>query len=217
MVSNVVKRYNPFHEPIPDVLTDSVRCWISWMKALFSLRPPGNYRWLPNMSETEIVIIDQGPYNIESPNKRPAIITTLGPSTWAMSGISQMESTFPGIPNAWQINFLGMISAAIGINVVAREGAEARTIAYHVFRMIPVFEKLLQRKGLHGVSYSLVIGQESSAGALVQGSSAPEWKLVTVQAPFMLHDYLEMEENTPGSVQEIVQQITMQMDVLLAS
>lgn len=215
MESSVVKRYNPFDDPIPDVIGDSKRVWITWIKSLFARRPVGQYRWVPNATESEIQVLDQGPYNIERTNARPAIITVAGPSTWSQGAFSQKAEMSP-FPNEDPTIFLGMSSVSMTINCLAREGEEARSLAYHIYRLVPVFEVALQRFGIHGVINNLVIGQESPAGTLVQGSSAPEWKLVPIQAPYFIKDALELK--TPegvGTFQPMLRAITMQMITLL--
>jgi hypothetical protein len=128
--------------------------------------------------------------------------------------MSQMM-TMENFVNGDSIYYQGLISAAFSIHCIAREGAEARKLAYYVFRLIPVFEKVLQKMGLHGVVNNLVVGQESPAGALVQGSSMPEWKLVTVQAPFLIKDTLLFDSTGEGTFQPMIQYITMRMETLL--
>lgn len=213
-MGSILPAYNPFKDPIPDVLNHALRCWVSWLKSLFGARPPSNYRWVPNQTETEIIILDQGPVQLEAPNSRPAIITQLGASTWSGSGMSQMmtiENFINGSPTYYQ----GLISAAFSINVIAREGAEARKLAYHIFRLLPIFEPVLQKMGIHGVVNNLVIGQETSAEALVQGSSLPEWKLVAIQAPFFIKDTLVLETSGEEAFQPMIRYITMRMETLL--
>lgn len=215
MESTVVKTFNPFTDPIPDVIGESKRVWITWLRSLFATRPVGHHRWLPNESETEIFIMDQGPYNVETANARPAVVLIVGPGSWSQGSFSQKAEMSP-FPNEDPTVFLGMSSVSLTLNVIAKEGEEARSVAYYIYRLVPVFEAALQRFGVHGVVSNLVLGQESSAGALVQGSSAPEWKLVPVQAPYFLKDALEMK--TPegaGAFQPMLRTITMQMTTLL--
>lgn len=213
-MSSLVTAYHPFKDPIPDVLNGAVRAWVSWLKALFSSRPPGEYRWVSNQSETDIIIVDQAPQNMESPNTRPLIVTQIGSSTWTGSGMSQ-QLTVGNFLNEDQIFYQGLISASFSINCIAREGAEARKLAYYIFRLIPVFEKILQKMGIHGVVNNLVVGQETSAGALVQGSSASEWKLVAVQAPFLIKDTLYLASSGEEAFQPMIHYITMRMETLL--
>ena len=215
MQSSVIKKYNPFDDPIPDVIGESKRIWITWLKSLFASRPVGRYRWVPNATESEIHILDQGPYNVEHTNARPAIITVVGPGTWSQGAFSQKAVMAP-FPLEDPTVFLGLSSVSMTINCLAREGEEARALAYHIYRLVPVFEIALQRFGVHGVINNLVVGQESPAGALVQGSSSPEWKMVPVQAPYFIKDALEMR--TPegvGTFQPMLRAITMQMTTLL--
>jgi len=213
-VSSAMPAYHPFNDPIPDVLNDAVRAWVSWLKSLFSARPVGDFRWTSNQSDTDIIIIDQAPQNMESPNTRPMLVTQLGSSTWTGSGMSQQLTT-GNFLNQNEIYFQGLISASFSINCIAREGAEARRLAYFIFRMVPVFEKILQKMGIHGVVNNMVIGQETSAGALVQGSSASEWKMVVIQAPFLIKDTLYLGSAGEEAFQPMIQYITMRMETLL--
>jgi len=215
MTDSLIKAFNPFTDPVPDVIGLSKRTWVAWLRSLFAMRPVGNYRWLPNATETEIHVLDQGPYNAESSNSRPAVITVVGAGSWSQGALSQKTETAP-FPREDPTIFLGMSSVSLTLNVLAREGEEARKLAYLVYRLVPVFEAALQRFGIHGVISNLVVGQETPAGALVQGSSASEWKMVPIQAPYFVKDALELK--TPdgvGTFQPMLRAITMQMTTLL--
>ena len=217
MTSSTIKTYHPFNDPIPDVFGLAVRTWIAWIKSLFASRPVGQFRWVPNESETEIIITDQGPINAESPHYRPAIITALGPGSWTGTGLTQRLQMAPFPLDAPTV-YSGMSSVNFSITCVAREGAEARRLGYYLYRLIPVFEPILQKFGLHGVTAALVIGQENPAESLVQGSSMPEWKAVTIQAPFFVKDTLIAD--APGgdwAFQPMVRSITISMQTLLSS
>jgi len=213
-MTSLITPYHPFKDPIPDVMQLAVRAWVSWLKSIFGARPPGSYKWSPDQSATDIVIVDQGPIQLESPNLRPSIITMMGASTWAGQGMTTML-TLDNLADGVPITYQGLINAAFSINFIAKEGAEARKIAYYVFRLLPVFEKVLQKMGLHGVVNNLVLGQETSPGALVQGSSMSEWKMVPLQAPFFIKDTLSMDSSGEDSFQPMIQYITMRMTTML--
>lgn len=207
MTSELVKTFNPFKEAIPDTIYSATRIWNAWLKSIFALRPVGGFHWVPNETETEIVIMDQGPYNIEN-KVRPAIITVMGPATWASAG--KMYSEFLG---GNEIH-TAMSSCTVAINCVANEGTVARKLGYLVYRLIPVFDGTLKKYGIHGVMQNLAMSPESPPGTLVAGSSSPEWSMVSVQVPFMIQDTLAVKQDDE-SFHAMVRSITISMESIL--
>ena len=210
MVSSIIKPFSAFDGELEDVLFNSTRVWVTWLKALFGARPVGNYRWVENQTETEIHIVNESPYQMEAPTSQPQLVVTMGPSSWSDSGIVDLGRF---IDPESQVH-TGMTSVSMSISCIAKEPGEARAIAYFVFRLIPVFENVLQKYGIHGVVKNLTIGQTSSANSLVQGSPLSEWRMVQVQVPYFQQDTLVVSE-TAETFHGQVHRIRMQMDELL--
>lgn len=184
---------DPTQFSIPeDCLHVATRAWLIWLQGLFRTRPSGHYRWNRNMDETEIVITDQNPDKIEKTNVRPIIATARGPATWAGTSMGQ---AIPHGLDTPAVTYTDIIGTSMTLSVIAREGLEAQNLAYFIFRMIPVFKASIQRLGrIHAISTNITLTQESQQGALVPGSSSPEWKMIQVIIPFYIQDVVTADE-----------------------
>lgn len=153
-----------------------------FLKALFKDMNPGEYKWIDDPKLTEIFITDQHPVNLEVVEKRPAIVTIRGNAQWANLGMNQ---TVDYEWHSGKVTKQDLVSFHVTFACLSREGVEAQRLAWFLFSMLPLFKPHLQRSihGLHNIGNSLSMGGETPAGALVQGSSTPEWKMVQVVAP----------------------------------
>lgn len=189
-----INRVNPetsFSMPEDRLLT-ATRAWLVWLQGLFKNRPLGRYRWSPNSAETEIVITDQNPDEVDRTNKRPIISTARGPATWASTSMSQTELVSYASEDRRVID---MFSCSMTISVVAREGLEAQAIAYTIFRMIPVFRDGIARLGrMHAIGNQVTVSPETPKGQLVPGSSTSEWKMVQLTIPFYVQEVISVSE-----------------------
>ena len=177
--------------PPEDRLLVATRAWLIWLQGLFRVRPLGQYRWSPNMTETEIVITDQNPDEVERTNKRPIISTARGPATFLSTSISQTQY-LDIATDAKKV--IDIISSSVTISVVAREGLEAQSLAYTIFRMIPVFKPSILRLGrMHHIGNNITVTPETQQGQILPGSSTPEWKMVQVIVPFTVQEVISSE------------------------
>jgi len=177
--------------PPEDRLRLAVRSWLIWVQGLYRYRPVGQHRWNPNFDETEIIITDQNPDDVEKTNKRPIISTSRGPASW--SGTSLGQSERPVFSNN-KVIYSDIIGTSITMSIVAREGLEAQDIAYTIFRMIPVFKRSLNRFcRLHAIGNNITITPETAMGQLVPGSSRSEWKMVQIHVPIWIQDRISVE------------------------
>lgn len=175
-----------------DRLLVATRAWLLFIQGLYRTRPPGYYKWSPNMEETEIIITDQNPSQVENTNKRPIISTARGPATY--SGTSLGQSMQPVFESPKKI-IADLLGSSMTISVVAREGLEAQSIAYTLFRMIPIFKPQIMRLGrMHAIGNNITLTQETQQGQIVPGSSTPEWKMVQLIIPFYIQEVISAEE-----------------------
>lgn len=173
-----------------DRLLEANRAWLIWLQGLFKSRPPGYYRWHPNLTETEIVITDQNPSGIETTNKRPIIVTSRGPAGWVSSSTSQRTRLY--FHKEDEV-ISDVFSCSLTISVIAREGLEAQNIAYTIFRMIPVFKTAIMKLGrMHAIGNNIQLTQETQQSQIVPGSSTPEWKMVQLMIPFYVQDVISV-------------------------
>ena len=175
-----------------DRLYVATRAWLLWLQGLFRTRPPGEYRWDPNVDETELIITDQLPNAAERTNKRPVISTSRGQAGFMSTSMSQQMVPSFRSPSAV---YTDLIACSVTINVLAREGLEAQKLAYLVFRLIPVFRDSILRLGrMHAISNNISLTQESTPGQILPGSSTPEWRMVQLVVPFFIQDTIRADE-----------------------
>lgn len=192
-----------------DRLVVATKAWLVWLQGLFASRPVGHYRWDRNITETEIVISDQMPTNIEPTNKRPIITTARGPASWASLSINQVrDRTLLGESRVYS----DLVTCSMTISVIAKEGLEAQGLAYMLFRMIPVFKPQLLRLGrMHSLGNNVQLTPETSHGALVPGSSVPEWKMVQLTIPMYIQDTISSDDE---GFHTMLKAVTLEMQVL---
>jgi len=88
-----------------------------------------------------------------------------------------------------------MMGTSMTLSVVAREGLEAQSLAYLIFRMIPIFKPQIMRLGrMHAIGNNITLTQETQMGQIVPGSSTPEWKMVQLMIPFYIQDVISADE-----------------------
>jgi hypothetical protein len=181
-------------------------------KALFKAQQAGCYRYADDPKDTELVITDQFPYNVDAPEKRPAIVTLRGPASWAGLGLNQqVDYNFTRDRTTKQ----DLISTTITLVCLSREGVEAERLGWFLFSMIPLFKGTLCRgiRGVHDLNIKrMSIGGEEAAESLAIGSSSPEWRMVRVTLPATLQHR--------GSIEPVVKtylrEIEMALDASLA-
>lgn len=170
----------------------ATRAWLRWLQGLFGSRPVGHYHWEQNMDETEVVITDQMPEHIEPNSRRPIVTTARGPVSWA--GMSSNQVRDQDILGQHKV-FSDIVVSSMTISIIAREGLEAQNLGYMLFRMIPVFKPQLLRLGnMHSIGNNVQLTPETTHGALVPGSSVPEWKMVQLTVPFYLQDTISSDD-----------------------
>ena len=175
-----------------DRLYEATRAWLIWLQGLFQARPIGYHKWHPNLTETEIVITDQNPDEIQKTNKRPILYTTRGPAGWASTSLGQRYSISIDSDDK---TITDLINFSLTISVIAREGLEAQSIAYSIFRMIPIFKPALMRLGrMHAIGNNVSISPETAHGQIVPGSSSSEWRMVQLSIPCYVQDVISSEE-----------------------
>jgi hypothetical protein len=175
-----------------DPVRQATRAWLVWLQGLFGSRPVGNHHWEENIDETEVVISDQMPTHIEPTSRRPIITTARGPISWG--GVSTNQLRDQDLLGQSRV-FTDIVVCSMTLSVIAREGLEAQGLGYMLFRLIPVFKPQLLRLGnMHSIGNNVQLTQETTHGALVPGSSVPEWKMVQLTVPFYLQDTISSND-----------------------
>lgn len=174
-----------------------------FVRAMFSAQGAGHYKWAAGRDDTEIIISDRHPYNVDAPGKRPAIITMQGPGRWAGLSLNQTQGYNFTLDRTTKQD---LVSTSLTFACLSREGVEAGRLAWFLFSMLPLFHTTLCRSihGLHGLQLGqMTIGNEESAESLTQGSSAPEWKMVRVAVPAALQHRGSIEPEVKTYLREV--------------
>lgn len=178
--------------------------YIAFTQGLFAAAPPGTYHWEPLLQNSEIVITDENPINLDTVGKRPAVGFSRGP----------VQSNTLGFDDMLGYNFQTgakkkgvLISGMMNINCCSRVDIESEQLAWLIGEQLWMHRELLMRAGFFEIGRQFVIGPPSPAGSIVAGDSADEWYATTLSCPFQ---FSRTSSFTPIN-KDIVQQIGVTM------
>lgn len=173
-----------------DPLYHYSRTFALFLQKIFANFDKGHHRWASDEQTTEIIITEQAPIGREVVEKRPAIVLAMGPAAAANVSLDQVLRSDPMTHRRLHTD---LMSATMSLNVLAKEGAEARRIAWQCFRFIRALKRSLMRAGMHRVGEEMSIGSESAPGAIIQPESESEIVMVSVSVPFYFQDFWAVE------------------------
>jgi hypothetical protein len=159
--------------------------YASFIQGLFQSQPPGSgFHWSESFEETEIVITDENPIQLDRIGMRPAITFTRGPVQSFSIGIDDMLSYNQ---NTGVKTKSLLIPSTMSINCCSRSDLESEQIAWVIAESIWLHREMFMQQGFFEVGRNFVVGSPSPPGSIVQGDSADEWSVTTVQSPFQFH------------------------------
>jgi hypothetical protein len=160
--------------------------------------------WTDDDQTTEIAITSTQPTNTQETNLRPIIVVER--TTGVYMGISR-DSRLKQNLSGSKFTVSDLISFSVIITVVAREGVEAEAIAFHICRMFQVFRRPLQRLGqIHGFDNRVQFSAETAHGAIVAGSSVPEWRASQIVFPTQIQDVIDVD-TTEGAFASVIKEM----------
>jgi hypothetical protein len=169
---------------LDDPLNYAVRGFIAFLQTIFEARPPGCYRWLPEIEETELVITEESPVRVQAVEQRPAISVILGPVRFNGSSLDDLVTV--SAKNA-QETHTDLIPGNMTLNCLSRVRQECRSIAWQCARMTWILRKVFISETLfHEMGRNNQISSVSPAGELVVGDTEGDWHVVSVTVPFFL-------------------------------
>ena len=136
--------------------------------------PDTRLTWHPDVSETQIVIVDKYSFNLDDVAVRPAIVGNRGPQRWGRTSGFQQRQEFDFRKS--QTIGTDLIYGSVTFNCFSKEGIEAEDIAGDLFEWFRVFREPLRKTGIFRIE-STLMGEE----ALVQSDSRPDLSVVPVQ------------------------------------
>lgn len=158
--------------------------YASFVQGLFYFAPKGAYHWEPSMEDTDIVITDETPINVETVGVRPAVTFTRGPVQFYSLGLDDMLGyDF----ETGQKKKSVLVPGTMSINCCARSDIESEQIAWIIAEHLWLLREELMRKGFFEIGRQPVISAPSPAGSIVSGDGAKEWFCTTVSSPYQFY------------------------------
>lgn len=158
--------------------------YIAFTQGLFSAAPLGSYHWSPSLQDTEIVITDESPIQLDTVGKRPAIGFTRGPIQ--SNSIGQDDLLGYDYATGKKTKSV-LVPGTMSINCCSRVDIESEQLAWVVAEQLWMHRELLMKAGFFEIGRQFVIGAPSPAGSVVAGDSADEWSVTTVSSPFQFY------------------------------
>lgn len=156
----------------------------SFVQGLFHAAPVGTYHWEPSMEDSEIVITDENPINVEVVGRRPAITFTRGPVQFFSLGLDDMlHYEFDTGAKTKSV----LIPGTMSINCCSRNDLESEKLAMIIAEQLWLHRELLMKEGFFEIGRQPMIGAPSPAGSIVAGDSAREWYVTTISCPFQFY------------------------------
>ena len=169
---------------LDDPLNYAVKGFIAFLQTIFEARPPGQFRWLPELEETELVITEENPVKLEVIEQRPAISVVLGPCRFNGSSLDDLVGVSA---RTAQERHTDLIPGNMSLHCLSRVRQECRFIAWQCARMTWILRKIFISETLfHEMGRNNQISSVTPAGELVGGDTEGEWHAVTVTVPFFL-------------------------------
>lgn len=192
------------HSPLTQVRSLFVR----FAQGLFGAMPHGQWKWLPDLQDTEIVISDENPVRTDTIGKRPAISFTRGPVQFYSLGMDdRMEYDLETGAKVKSV----LVPGTMSVNCCARNDIESEVIAWVFSEQLWMNRELLMAAGFFEIGRQPSLGAPSPAGSIVSGDNGHEWYCTTVQCPFQFY---RTSQATPLN-KRIVRNISMSLQTSL--
>lgn len=187
-----------------DPLGQYTRIFARFLQLVFASFEQGQYRWMEDMTLTDIVIQGEGTIGREVVEKRPAIIVSRGPVQATNISLDQFAGplhdpkTGKLTPN-WDLlsgrkRFSDLYSGLVSFNCLSQVGLEAQRIAWTCLYATRTLKRALMRAGMHRVGEDMSVGAESPPGSIVQPDGG-EILMVSVSVPFLFQQTWTTEPN----------------------
>ena len=165
-----------------DPLMQCTRIFVYFLQNLFRKFPEGfGLRWTPNEESTEMLITAEKP-RLSAVEKVPHIVCVLGSAQWSGLGHDQLQKL---VMNTGQRTHTDLLPMTMAYHCLAREGLQARRMAWYASYHTNVFRRLLMGRGkFHHVSPNHSVSAESSPSAYVGQLGEEEIVAVVVTVPF---------------------------------
>lgn len=156
---------------------------VSFVQGLYNGAPVGTYHWEPEEENTEIIIRDENPINVETAGQRPAVNFTMGGVDFYNVGMDDLNDyNF----NTGKKTKGVLVPGVMSVNVSSRSDIEAANLAWHISEHVWLLREILLKQGFFEIGRGLKISPPSLAGSIVSGDMNDEWSVVTVSIPWQI-------------------------------
>lgn len=156
----------------------------SFVQSLFFSAPRGSWHWDPNLDDTELVVTDENPINIDTVGRRPAITFTRGPVQFYSLGLDDMLSY--NMETGSKTKSV-LVPGTMSVNCCSKNDLESERIAWIIGEHLWLLRELLMKQGFFEIGRQPSIGSPSPAGSIVTGDNAKEWYCTTLFCPFQFY------------------------------
>jgi hypothetical protein len=158
--------------------------YLSFCQGLFAAAPRGSYHWTESLQDSEIIITDENPINVDTVGKRPCISFTRGPvQSYSLGQDDMLSYDFATGKKTKSV----LIPGTMSINCCSRVDIESENLAWIIAEQLWMHRELLMKAGFFEIGRQFVVGSPSPPGSIVQGDSADEWYTTTVSSPFQFY------------------------------
>lgn len=158
--------------------------YASFIQGLFHAAPKGAYHWEPSLEDTDLVVTDETPIDIDTVGVRPAITFTRGPVQFYSLGLDDMMAyDFESGQKQKSV----LVPGTMSINCCSKNDLESEQLAWIIAEHLWLLREVLMRQGFFEIGRQPVIGAPSPAGSIVAGDNAKEWFCTTVSSPFQFY------------------------------
>lgn len=154
---------------------------ISFVQGLFNGSPVGCYHFEFEEENTEIIIRDENPINVEQIGQRPAINFTMGQVNFYNVGMDDLIDYDFSIGKKTKGV---LVPGTISINVSSRSDIEAHNLAWVIGEHIWLLRELMLKQGFFEIGRGITITPPTGAGSIISGDQSDEWVVSTVSVPW---------------------------------
>lgn len=130
---------------------------LSFLQTYFANKSSA-YPWSSTYSQSKIVIADKFAVDLESIQKKPAIIMARGQTRWAKLTLDQRDSS--SITTHDKV-FKDLVRVSFTLNVLGKNGIALENIAGTLFDILVGYKDVLKEVGIHQIN-AIEVGQEEA-------------------------------------------------------
>lgn len=164
--------------------------FIRFLQLIFAHFEKGNYRWSADPLNSDLLITDQVPLQLEAVQKVPHLVVIRGPAGDAGLALNLFQGADAV---SGRRDYTDLVTATMTITALSREGLEAQRLIAICRRFIRAFRRDLYRGGRIFWIGPLSAGAEGEPGAILAGGAGAGVTAVSLTVPFAFQDFWSVE------------------------